>query len=118
MGKILEFQKRHRSPFTESDSAGNTVSIELGDSIDLYDKWPNPSVIVSDGPYGLSKFPGDPLSSDSLAELYAPHIAAWSKNALHETTLWFWCSEVGWAEVHPILKTHGWKYRAAQIWDK
>ena len=32
--------------------------------------------------------------------------------------LWFWCSEVGWAEVHPVLKLHGWHYRTAHIWDK
>ena len=35
-----------------------------------------------------------------------------------ETTLWFWCSEVGWAEVHPVLRLHGWCYKAAHIWDK
>lgn len=34
---------------------------------------------MSDGPYGLSKYPGDPNGVDSLAEWYAPHVAEWSK---------------------------------------
>lgn len=35
-----------------------------------------------------------------------------------ETTLWFWNTEIGWANVHPILVKHGWEYRACQVWDK
>jgi site-specific DNA-methyltransferase (adenine-specific) len=34
------------------------------------------------------------------------------------TTLWFWNTEVGWAEVHPILKKHGWIYRSCNVWNK
>ena len=94
------------------------ASVELADAMDCYPNWPRPTAIVADGPYGLGKFPGDPHSPDELGEWYAPHVAEWSKHALPETTLWFWCSEVGWAEVHPVLKLHGWKYKAAHIWDK
>jgi len=95
-----------------------TVRIEFADAISRYDSWPAPTTIISDGPYGLSLFPGDPPTEEGLAEWYAPHAAAWSRFALPETTLWFWGTEVGWATVHPILKLHGWEYRALHIWDK
>ena len=97
---------------------GSSASLTLGDAMKCYEHWPSPTTIVADGPYGLAKFPGEPNSADDLSEWYAPHIAEWSRCALPETTLWFWCSEVGWAEVHPVLKLHGWHYKAAHIWDK
>lgn len=111
---------RHMPGSTKTVEApdGGTARVELADALDCYSRWPQPSAIVVDGPYGLSKFPGDPRSHEDLAEWYAPHIAEWSRLALPETTLWFWCSEVGWAEVHPVLKLHGWRYKAAHIWDK
>jgi len=84
----------------------------------MYPRWPPPTVIVSDGPYGLARFPGDPPTPDGLAEWYAPHIAAWAQYSLPETTLWFWGTEVGWAIVHPVLALHGWEYRELHIWDK
>jgi len=117
MAKILKYQRPRTSPLRVEDAIG-TLSVELGDALEKYEHWPIPTAIVSDGPYGLSKFPGDPNGEESLGEWYAPHIAVWSKRAVPETTLWFWCSEVGWAEVHPVLKLHGWHYKAAHIWDK
>lgn len=42
----------------------------------LYPQWPSPTCIISDGPYGVSGFPGDEHQSDSLAEWYEPHIRA------------------------------------------
>ena len=53
---------------------------------------------------------------DGLASWYAPHILAWKSSP--QTTLWFWNSEVGWAEVHPVLRKAGWVYRECCIWDK
>lgn len=97
---------------------GGSASLALSDAMELYAKWEAPTVIISDGPYGLGKFPGEPNSPDDIAAWYAPHVAEWSRNALPETTLWFWCSELGWAEVHGLLKAHGWKYKAAHVWDK
>ncbi len=118
MARILKY-RRPRPPRLEiRDESDGRSAVELGDALNHYPKWPQPTAIVSDGPYGLSMFPGDPHAADKLGEWYAPHIAAWSRFALPETTLWFWCSEVGWAEVHGVLKLHGWKYRAAHIWDK
>lgn len=95
-----------------------TAQIELADALDCYERWPAPTVIVSDGAYGVAGFPGDPPTPESLAAWYAPHVAAWSAHALPETTLWFWGVEVGWATVHPLLVTHGWEYRALHVWDK
>lgn len=92
--------------------------LEFGDSASFYDKWPAPTVILADGPYGLGKFPGEPTSTRELPEWYAPHVAAWSKAAKPDTTLWFWNSEIGWAVVHPLLEAHGWEYQECCIWDK
>ncbi len=94
------------------------ASLDLGDAMEFYAKWPAPTVIVSDGPYGVSGFPGDFSTYDGLAQWYAPHIAAWSRYSLPETTLWFWGTERGWAEVHSVLQMHGWEYRTCHIWDK
>lgn len=84
----------------------------------LYAKWPTPTCIVSDGPYGVGGFPGDEAKWESLAEWYEPHVSAWAACSTPQTTLWFWNTEVGWATVHPILVAHGWEYRCCNIWDK
>lgn len=94
------------------------VRLEFTDSLSRYDSWQSPTVIVSDGAYGLNLFPGDLPTHEGLPGWYAPHVAAWTKNALPETTLWFWATEVGWATVHPLLNLYGWEYRALHIWDK
>ena len=95
-----------------------TAYLDLADALTRYETWPAPTVIVSDGAYGVGGFPGDPPTPAGLAEWYAPHAAAWAKHALPETTLWFWGTEVGWATVHPVLALHGWEYRACHVWDK
>jgi hypothetical protein len=100
-----------------------TVSIAgthlyLGDALGHYKAWPTPKVIVCDGPYGLRSFPGDPPEVSLLPGFYQPHIEAWSQKAHPSTTLWFWCSELGWATVHPLLEAHGWQYIRACVWDK
>ena len=117
MGKVIEYKPREREKMEIRESQ-NYAIVEHADALNCYENWPAPTVIISDGPYGLSKFPGDPRSANLLANLYAPHFAAWSKHSLPQTTLWFWCSELGWAEVHSLLKVHGWTYKAAHIWDK
>ena len=94
------------------------IHLEPGDALDLYRGWPAPVVIISDGPYGLSQFPGDPPTPLKLVDAYRPHVEAWSKAATPETTLWFWNSEIGWATVHPLLEANGWQYKSCNIWDK
>lgn len=89
-----------------------------GDALKSYDNWLCPTVIISDGPYGLGKFPGEPYTPDGLAEWYAPHAAAWAKNSEPFTTLWFWNSEIGWAKSHPALELNGWQYEETVTWDK
>ncbi|MFH5806823.1 DNA methyltransferase [Alienimonas sp. DA493] len=95
-----------------------TATIEFGDALDFYDRWPAPVAIVSDGPYGLRSYPGDPATPAELPEAYEPHVAAWSRKATPLTTLWFWNSEIGWALSHPVLERHGWEYRSCHVWDK
>jgi len=55
------------------------TQIELGNAIDFYGKWPTPIAIISDGPYGLSSYPGDLKEPQRLADWYEPHIEKWSK---------------------------------------
>lgn len=86
--------------------------------LDIYNQWPSPIAIISDGPYGIDGYEGDAHKPHNLSEMYLPHIKAWSKAATSQTTLWFWCTEVGWATVHPLLEQHGWQYRGCNIWDK
>ncbi|XXR46470.1 DNA methyltransferase [Sorangium sp. So ce381] len=93
-------------------------TLTLGDALEHYASWPRPTVIVSDGAYGVSGFPGDPPTHDGLAAWYAPHVAVWSERALPSATLWFWATEIGWATVHPLLEQHGWEYRTCHVWDK
>ena len=94
------------------------TDIRLGDSLDFYRSWEKPTVIVSDGGYGVLGFEGDTSDHLALPGWYEPHVAAWSKQATPETTLWFWNSEIGWASVHPILEKYGWRYMNANIWNK
>ena len=93
-------------------------TIELGDAMDCYEAWPMPAAIVSDGPYGLKSYPGDPATPGELPAAYEPHVAAWSRLSTPQTTLWFWNSEIGWALTHPVLERHGWEYRNCHVWDK
>lgn len=93
-------------------------SLFLGNVLNKYDSWESPVCIVSDGPYGVNGFEGDDSNHKTLADTYRPHIEHWSSKASSQTTLWFWCTEVGWASVHPVLEEHGWVYRGCNIWDK
>jgi len=94
------------------------VGIWSGDALGFYAAWAKPVVIISDGPYGLAGFPGDPPKPELLANWYEPHIAQWSRHATPMTTLWFWNTELGWANVHPLLVQNGWEYRNCHVWNK
>lgn len=101
-----------------SDWSDDFISVQLGDSLEHYHGWDTPTVIISDGGYGVLGFEGDTSGHLDLPEWYEPHIAAWSQRATPATTLWFWNSEIGWAAVHPILEKYGWRYVNANIWNK
>lgn len=108
-----------------SDAAANTrrvvlgpVTLCLGDSLSECREWESPSVIVSDGGYGILGFDGDTSDHLGLPDWYEPHIAAWAAAVKGTATLWFWNSEIGWAAVHPILEKYGWRYVNCNIWNK
>lgn len=113
-GKTVQLHKK----LTASTWNNNSVSLSLGNSLDYYNSWEKPTVIVSDGGYGILGFEGDTSDHIDLPEWYLPHIKAWSNAALPNTTLWFWNSEIGWAVVHPLLEKHGWRYVNCNIWNK
>lgn len=94
------------------------VNITHGDVLESYENWPSPTVIVSDGAYGVNGFSTDPSDPSKLREWYEPHVRVWSERAIPETTLWIWNTERGWAEIHSLLEDHGWEYRGANIWNK
>ena len=94
------------------------IDASLGDSLNFYDRWEAPATIVSDGAYGVLGFEGDTSDHIGIPEWYEPHVAAWSKKATPQTTLWFWNSEIGWAAAHPVLEKHGFRYVNANIWNK
>ena len=94
------------------------ATLQFGDALALYQGWATPTCIISDGPYGLGKFPGEAQTPDDLGAWYDPHVEEWALRATPETTLWFWNSELGWATVHPVLEKHGWQYEECCIWDK
>lgn len=98
----------------------SNVSIYNGDALTLYKDWKTPTMIMSDGPYGINGFgfKGDLLNADRLSEWYEPHIKEWTRLSTPQTTLWFWCTEQGWAAVHPTLLKYGWEFKACHVWDK
>lgn len=103
--------------FLESTKIKN-ITLYRADALDVYSHLPTPTMIFSDGAYGVNGFPGDPPNTNTLATWYEPHIQAWSEKADGGTTLWFWNTEVGWATVHPLLLHYGWEYRGCNVWDK
>lgn len=88
-----------------------------GNSLEFYHKWDSPTVIVSDGPYGIG-FKGDPLNVNELVDWYLPHIKKWSEMSSPLTTLWFWNTEKGWATIHNTLVQNGWDFVNCHFWDK
>lgn len=94
------------------------LQIYNDDALKVYDLWDVPNVIISDGPYGIGGYPGDPKTPVGLKDWYRPHIEAWSKKSTPNTTLWFWNTELGWANVHSELIEQGWEYVNCNIWDK
>lgn len=117
---VLSYQPSKNSSPTDKTPIARfeRATIYNCDAVDAYSKWTPPACIIADGPYGLGKYPGEPATTDGLADWYAPHAAAWAKYAEPFTTLWFWNSEIGWAKSHPALEANGWQYEEAVIWDK
>ncbi|MDR2673158.1 MAG: site-specific DNA-methyltransferase [Coriobacteriales bacterium] len=98
--------------------SSQTLFLSNEDTLNLYSEWPSPTVIISDGPYGISGFKGDLCTNIGLGEWYEPHIEAWASRSTPVTTLWFWNTELGWATVHPTLEKYGWEFKACHTWDK
>lgn len=113
-GKALGVQAPPAQPLWRDGD----VTLCLGDSLDFYAHWDRPTVIVSDGAYGVLGFAGDTSDHLGIPQWYDAHAAAWSRYATPQTTLWFWNSEIGWAAAHPVLERHGWRYVNANVWNK
>ncbi len=118
MTAILTGLRRLKKQVESNTVRLGQAAIYCGDALEAYPDWLKPNCIIADGPYGLGKFPGEPARPDGLAEWYAPHAAAWALHSKPDTTLWFWNSELGWANSHSAMQLHGWEYEEAVIWDK
>ncbi len=94
------------------------ISLSHDNSLNRYSGWPSPTVIISDGAYGVLGFDGDTADHQAIPQWYEPHARAWSRFALPATTLWFWNSEIGWAAAHPVLEQCGFRYVNCNIWNK
>lgn len=110
---IKKFESGERTQWKD-----DFIDIRLGDSLSLYGLWGKPTVIISDGGYGVLGFEGDTFGHLELPSWYESHVASWSQYCSPQTTLWFWNSEIGWAAVHPILEKYGWRYVNANVWNK
>lgn len=62
----------HGATFTQGASTIHFSPVEA-----LYQEWESASCIISDGPYGISGFPGDCHTANSLPEWYEPDIQTW-----------------------------------------
>ena len=93
------------------------ITLCCGDSLAYYPEWEAPTVIISDGGYGILGFEGDTSNHLGLENWYEPHVMVWARAATPSTTLWFWNSEIGWAAVHPVLEKHGWRYQNCNVWN-
>lgn len=113
-GRNIRLQDEPR----EGSFQGEGVAVYYGDSLEHYERWDAPSVIISDGGYGILGFEGDTSDHLGLPDWYEPHVVAWSEAVPAAATLWFWNSEIGWAAVHPVLERHGWRYVSCNIWNK
>jgi len=50
------------------DGGYGDVKYYHNDALEVYSRWDSPDVIVSDGAYSVSGFPGDPASSVDLPQ--------------------------------------------------
>ena len=103
---------------TYYEAKNGSVKIFLGDFLDVVSHWDEPTVIVSDGPYGVGGYKGDLKTPKGLMDVYKPFIDEWTRRSTPRTTLWFWNTEVGWANVHPLLTENGWEFVNSHVWDK
>ncbi len=113
-GRAAPRESAPSAPLFEDD----LVSLQHGDALDCYARWPAPTTIVSDGAYGVLGFEGDTSDHLDVPAWYEPHAKAWALAATAQTTLWFWNSEIGWAAAHPVLEQHGFRYVNSNTWNK
>ena len=45
------------------------VFLYRGDVLNWYDEWEPPIVIISDGPYGIGNYPGDPPVPEAVSRV-------------------------------------------------
>ena len=93
-------------------------TIHHGLAEDCYDSWPTPTCIISDGPYGIGGYEGDPKTPKSLPQWYAGHVAAWGQACIQRHDSLVLGNGISWANVHPVMEQHGWMYHSCCIWDK
>ena len=69
-----ELRGRPREPGIGDRFVRGQVEIHFDRAENLYASWQRPTCIISDGPYGVSGYPGDNHRAETLADWYEPHI--------------------------------------------
>jgi len=75
-------------------------------------------LLISDGPYGMSKAAWDKMGVDGLADWYAPHIESWGRVCAPSASVYLWNTAEGWARLDPVMRAAGWTFRVLVTWEK
>ena len=76
------------------------------------------SLVISDGPYGMSKADWDRMKPRDLPEWYGPHIEAWGEVCAPSATVYVWGTDEGEGYLRAPMREAGWTFRGAITWDK
>lgn len=76
------------------------------------------SLLISDGPYGMSKAGWDRMKPRDLPEWYAPHIEAWGRVCAPSATVYVWGTDEGEGYLREPMRAAGWTFRGSVVWHK
>ena len=76
------------------------------------------SLVLSDGPYGMSKAAWDRMKPRDLPEWYGPHIEAWGQVCGKSATVYLWGTDEGEGYLRDPMRAAGWTYQGSVVWDK
>jgi len=76
------------------------------------------SLVISDGPYGMSKAAWDRMKPRDLPEWYGPHIEAWGEVCAPSATVYVWGTDEGEGYLRAPMRAAGWTFRGSIVWEK
>jgi len=76
------------------------------------------SLVISDGPYGMSKAPWDRMKPRDLPEWYGPHIEAWGRLCAPSASVYVWGTDEGEGYLRAPMRAAGWAFTGRVTWWK